>query len=43
MRKLCDVSKLHALGWHHSVEIEDGVKKLYDWYLKSDTNGKRNS
>lgn len=34
-RKLCDVSKLHRLGWHHQVEIEDGVPRLYDWYLNS--------
>ncbi len=34
-RKLCDVSKLHRLGWHHSVEIEDGVKKLYEWYVSA--------
>lgn len=33
MRKLCDVSKLHSLGWHHSVELPDGVRRLYDWYL----------
>ncbi len=32
MRKLIDVSKLHSLGWHHKVEIEDGVQKLFDWY-----------
>ena len=32
MRKLIDVSKLHSLGWTHNVEIEDGVKKLFDWY-----------
>lgn len=32
MRKLTDVSKLHSLGWHHKVEIEDGVRKLYEWY-----------
>lgn len=31
-RKLIDVTKLHSLGWHHKVEIEEGVKKLYDWY-----------
>ena len=31
-RKQTDVSKLHALGWHHKVEIDDGVQKLYDWY-----------
>ena len=34
MRKLIDVSKLHSLGWTHSVEIEDGVKKLTDWYVE---------
>lgn len=32
MRKLCDVSKLHSLGWKHSVEIEDGIHRLYKWY-----------
>ena len=31
-RKLIDVSKLHSLGWHHRVEIEEGVQKLFDWY-----------
>ena len=35
MRKLVDVSKLHALGWKHHVEIEDGVQQLYDWYQSS--------
>lgn len=35
MRKLCDVSKLHQLGWRHSVELPDGVARLYDWYLNS--------
>ena len=33
MRKLTDVSKLHALGWHHSIEIDEGVRRLYEWYL----------
>ena len=31
-RKLIDVSKLHSLGWTHSVEIEEGVRKLFEWY-----------
>ncbi len=35
MRKLIDVSKLHRLGWTHKVEIEDGVKKLFEWYRQS--------
>ena len=35
MRKLIDVDKLHSLGWIHKVEIEDGVKKLFQWYVGS--------
>ena len=35
MRKLIDVSKLHSLGWTHKIEIEDGVKKLFEWYKES--------
>jgi len=35
MRKLIDVTKLHSLGWTHKVEIEDGVKKLFEWYKES--------
>jgi len=35
MRKLIDVSKLHSLGWTHKVEIEDGVRKLFEWYKES--------
>lgn len=35
MRKLTDVTKLHRLGWTHKVEIDDGVRKLYNWYKGS--------
>jgi GDP-L-fucose synthase len=35
MRKLTDVAKLHALGWHHRIEIDEGVKRLLEWYLNS--------
>ena len=34
MRKLTDVSKLHAHGWHHRVEIDEGVERMYRWYLQ---------
>lgn len=34
-RKLCDVTRLHNLGWHHRIGIEQGVGKLYDWYRRS--------
>lgn len=32
MKKLTDPSKLHALGWKHGVDLEDGVEKIYEWY-----------
>jgi GDP-L-fucose synthase len=35
MRKLTNPSKLHALGWRHKIDIEEGVKRLYNWYLES--------
>lgn len=34
-RKLIDVEKLHSLGWTHKVEIDEGVKKLFEWYKAS--------
>lgn len=34
MKKLTDVSKLHSLGWKHSIEIEEGIRKMYQLYLK---------
>jgi GDP-L-fucose synthase len=36
MRKLTDVTKLHALGWKHKIEIEKGIQLMFDWYLKSE-------
>jgi GDP-L-fucose synthase len=35
MRKLTDVRKLHSLGWHHQIDIQQGVEKLYRWYLEN--------
>lgn len=35
MRKLTDVSKLNSLGWRHKIELDEGVRLLYDWYLNS--------
>jgi len=34
MVKLTDPSKLHALGWRHEIELEEGIKRVYAWYLK---------
>ncbi len=35
MRKLTDVSKLHSLGWYHQIEIEEGIQKVYNWYIEN--------
>ena len=34
LRKLTDVTKLHNLGWHHKIEIDEGIHRLYGWYLQ---------
>ena len=33
MKKLTNVDKIHKLGWKHKIEIEDGIKKIYNWYI----------
>lgn len=33
MRKLVDVSKINQLGWKHTTEINEGIVKIYDWYI----------
>ncbi|AXL29321.1 TPA_asm: GDP-L-fucose synthase [Campylobacter jejuni] len=33
MDRLMDCSKIHSLGWRHKIELEDGIKMMYDWYL----------
>ena len=34
-RKLMDVSKMKAMGWQYSTELEDGVKNTYQWFLEN--------
>jgi GDP-L-fucose synthase len=34
-RKLLDMTKLHGLGWHHKIELEEGIAKTYEWFLNS--------
>ena len=35
MRKLTDPSRLHALGWHHRVSVDEGIERLYRWYREA--------
>ena len=32
-RKLLDLSRLHALGWRHRIELEQGIAETYQWFL----------
>jgi GDP-L-fucose synthase len=34
-RKLLDVSKLHDLGWRHSIGLREGIARTYDWFLQN--------
>lgn len=40
-RKLTDVSKLHSLGWHHKVELEEGVALAYEWFVQNEQNARK--
>ncbi len=33
-RKPIDVSHLSNMGWKYSIDLKDGLKKTYKWYLK---------
>lgn len=33
-KKLLNVSKINSLGWKAATELEDGIRKTYEWYLK---------
>jgi GDP-L-fucose synthase len=37
LRKLLDVSKIHALGWHHRIELREGIARTYQWFLENET------
>ena len=32
-RKLLDVSRLHALGWRHRIDLRDGIASTYEWFI----------
>lgn len=40
-RKLMDVSKMKAMGWQYSIELEVGIQKTYDWFLENIDNLKK--
>ena len=32
-RKLLDVNRLRALGWQHTVDLEDGIRRVFSRYI----------
>ena len=34
MRKLTDVSRLTKMGWRYRVNLEQGLRLTYQWYLE---------
>jgi len=34
-RKLLDVLRLHQLGWKHTTTLEEGLRKTYEWFLRT--------
>ena len=32
-RKLLDVSRLHAYGWRHNIDLQEGIRSTYEWFL----------
>lgn len=34
-RKLMDISRLKQTGWNYKIELKDGIKQTYDWFLEN--------
>ena len=34
MRRMVDSSRIHGLGWHAKTDMETGLRKVYEWYLR---------
>lgn len=33
-KKLLDISRMRALGWEPKIELEEGIRKSYQWYVQ---------
>lgn len=42
-RKLLDVSRVFGLGWRPMISLEDGIKKVYEWYLYTNQMAQKTS
>ena len=40
-RKLLDVSRIHALGWKHQIDLEAGIRSVYQIYIEQNSGIER--
>ncbi|WP_342803797.1 hypothetical protein [Novosphingobium album (ex Liu et al. 2023)] len=38
MRKLMDVSRLAGMGWNAQIQLEEGIRSTYQWFLENQTS-----
>jgi GDP-L-fucose synthase len=34
-QKLLDVTRIHSLGWRHSISLDDGIRTTYEWFRQN--------
>ena len=34
-RKLMSSAKLHSLGWEHTIDLDEGLKRTIEWYMEN--------
>ncbi|WP_452232341.1 GDP-L-fucose synthase family protein [Lacinutrix sp. MEBiC02595] len=39
-RKLMDVTRMKNAGWQYTIDLEEGIKKTYDWFLSNKSSYK---
>jgi GDP-L-fucose synthase len=39
-RKLLDSSKMLSLGWLPMIDLDEGIRKTYEWFLSNKAKGK---
>lgn len=40
LRKLLDVSKINSLGWKAKIDLKEGIKLVYDWFVENESKEK---
>jgi GDP-L-fucose synthase len=40
-RKLLDVSRIHALGWKHQIDLQAGIRSVYQIYIEQNSGIER--